>query len=547
MPPVHNSFQDICDQSDATVMDVGLVAPSMDLNAPVSQSNPPEAPSTSDDMMKAMPATPAGGHLLSLTDPDNPQNWPFNKKVYVSSVTFSFAWVVFVIPPAFGATAYTAGIAGVVQRFGVKMQVAILGFSLYFIGIAFAPLITPHLSERYGRQAVYLASFPMFSLFVLGSSFSHSFGALAVCRFFAGFFGGPSLVLIEGTFADVWSAQLTVAYYSFLTLASFTGAAAGPLIGGFLVAYGGWRWTQWIVLIIGLAVYLFGIAQPDTYPREIQRRRAKRSKQTLNLLKAESGVTLREMATVTFFTPLKMLVSEPIVIGLSLYVGFIFGVTFQWFISIPAVLGLTYNFTVQQVGIAFSAAIVGSLLSLTMSVLMDVGVLHWCKKNHDGTIPEEYRMLPAMVGGPLVTAALFWIAWTAKPSVHFLSPIFGTALYIWGAMSVIISSISYLFDAYSPRATLSALTAAASFRLIIAAIIPIFIIPMITNLTGAWAVSTFGFISAALAPFPWILYLFGARLRANSGYNPRGMETMMMKDDMGHDKEMHMQRADHSV
>lgn len=56
------------------------------------------------------------------------------------------------------------------------------------------------------------------------------------------------------------------------------------------------------------------------------------------------------------------------------------------------------------------------------------------------------------------------------------SPIFGTLFFIWGAMSIIISSISYLFDAYPPRATLSALTAAASFRLSLAAIIPLVII-----------------------------------------------------------------------
>jgi len=70
--------------------------------------------------------------------------------------------------------------------------------------------------------------------------------------------------LIEGTFADVWSARVTVSYYSFLTLASFTGTAAGPLIGGFLYAFGGWRWMQWIVLILGLGAFLFGIAMPET-------------------------------------------------------------------------------------------------------------------------------------------------------------------------------------------------------------------------------------------------------------------------------------------
>ena len=133
------------------------------------------------------------------------------------------------IDSAFGITSYTAGISGVGQRFSVTMQVAILGLSLNLLGIAFAPIITPHLSERFGRQAVYLMSLPAFSLFILGASLSRSFAALAACRFFAGFFGGPCLVLIEGTFADVWSANTTVVYYSFLALASFVGAACGKL------------------------------------------------------------------------------------------------------------------------------------------------------------------------------------------------------------------------------------------------------------------------------------------------------------------------------
>ena len=228
---------------------------------------------------------------------------------------------------------------------------------------------------------------------------------------------------------------------------------AGPLIGGFIFAYGGWRWTQWIVLILAVAVYLFGIAQPDTYPREIQRRRAKRNGVPLKLMDAQSGVTLRDMSIVTFFVPLKMLVTEPIVIALSFEVGFIFAVTFQWFIAIPAVLELTYSFTVQQVGIAFSAAILGSVLSTAMSTIIDITLPHWCTKNHDGTVPEEYRMLPAMVGGILVMTSLFWIAWTASPTIHYLSPIFGTALYIWGAQSVIVRISIWKCSAYSNRVT----------------------------------------------------------------------------------------------
>lgn len=113
------------------------------------------------------------------------------------------------------------------QQFNISMTMAVLGLSLPLFGIAFAPIITPHLSERFGRSPVYLVSLPLFALFILGAAYSSSFGALAVCRFFAGFFGGPCLVLIEGTFADVWPAHSTVTYYSFLSLASYIGAGCG--------------------------------------------------------------------------------------------------------------------------------------------------------------------------------------------------------------------------------------------------------------------------------------------------------------------------------
>ncbi len=113
------------------------------------------------------------------------------------------------------------------KEFNVSMTVAILGFSLNLLGIAFAPIMTPHISERLGRSPVYLISLPIFSLFILGACQSNSFASLAVCRFFAGFFGGPCLVLIEGTFADCWRAHTTMTYYSILTLSSYLGAACG--------------------------------------------------------------------------------------------------------------------------------------------------------------------------------------------------------------------------------------------------------------------------------------------------------------------------------
>lgn len=119
------------------------------------------------------------------------------------------------------------GIQDVIAEFDVSMTAAILGLSLFFLGTVATPMMTPHLSERFGRKPVYFGTLFIFALFILGAGYARTFTALAVCRFFAGFFGGPNLILIEGTFADVWSAEVTHTFYTVLTLSSYVGVASG--------------------------------------------------------------------------------------------------------------------------------------------------------------------------------------------------------------------------------------------------------------------------------------------------------------------------------
>ncbi|OCL13664.1 MFS general substrate transporter [Glonium stellatum] len=465
-------------------------------------------------------------HQLSATDPDNPMNWPLYRRVYASAVSWAFAFVV-----AFGLTVYTAGISEVAAKFNVSTTVAILGMSLYLFGIHFAPIYTPHVAERVGRSIIYLTCLFLFALFTLGAGLSTNFGSLAVCRFFAGFFGGPCLVLIEGTFADIWSAETTNTYYSILGLASYVGAAVGPIVGGFVVAAKGWRWTQWVTLMITLVVFMFGVGISESYGREIPRRRnRRRGLAPPHQPPAESGVTLRQMARITILNPLNMMFTEPVVILITLYLGFNFAVVFQWFITVPVVLESVYGFTRQQAGLAFIAAVVGSVLAAITTILIEQLIYRRTPKDRRATLAIEYRLIPAMFGGIFITTSLFWVGWTAKPTVRWPSPVLGTMLYVWGSLSLVISFVAYLFDAYPPAGTLAALTLAATVRLLLAGVLPLVILQMFTNLTGAWALSTFGFISIALLPIPWILFKWGPILRARSKYSQRMMSSNMQME-----------------
>ena len=196
--------------------------------------------------------------------------------------------------------------------------------------------------------------------------------------------------------------------------------------------------------MIALAVYLFGVGFPETYPREILRKRARRAGLHHNLAPALSGVSIGDMVRVTVIDPLKQLVAEPIVMLLSFYLCFNFGILFSWFIAVPAVLHLVYNFTVQQAGLAFISAIVGSLTAALTSIMADrLATAKLGKKSHDGgvvgMIDIEYRLIPAMIGGIGMTASLFWIGWTADPTINWASPVIGTGVYVWGSMCMLVS------------------------------------------------------------------------------------------------------------
>lgn len=112
-------------------------------------------------------------------------------------------------------------------EFKISKSAAIAPFSTYLIGTAFAPIVTPHLSERFGRRPVYLWAIFLSAIVTIGSSQAQSSGSLCATRFVAGLLGGPVAVLIEGTYADMWPAQKTLLYYSNQAWASYLGAACG--------------------------------------------------------------------------------------------------------------------------------------------------------------------------------------------------------------------------------------------------------------------------------------------------------------------------------
>lgn len=230
---------------------------------------------------------------------------------------------------SFGSSVYAPGAAEVAVDFGVSMTAALLGLSLYVLGLAFGPILAAPISESSGRLAVYRLSMPLAAAFTLGAGFSRNMTSLATCRFFAGFFGSPCLAVGAGTIADLWPPATRAAASSIYLFTPFLGPALGPTVGGFAAQNKGWRWTQWPILMGFAACGLFSLGMKETYMKTILQKRKKALKGALPPPSGPSGMgALRMLFTVTLLRPLYMLFAEPIVSLLSIYSGFNFAVLF---------------------------------------------------------------------------------------------------------------------------------------------------------------------------------------------------------------------------
>lgn len=312
-------------------------------------------------------------------------------------------------------------------------------------GLAFGPIIAAPLSETYGRRSVYLVTLPLSLLFTLGAGFAQSFGTLLVCRLLAGIFGSPPLAVGAGTNLDLWPRIHRARTVSIYLLAPFLGPALGPAVGGYAAQNKGWRWTQWCILFLGGAIWIYSLGISETYAKIILAKRAKKLDLPPPSKPGPSGLAaLKLLLTVTVTRPIYMLLTEPIVGLYSLYTAFNFAVLFCFFAAFPLVFRGVYGFSVGEAGLAFLGIAVGCLIATVVSIIVDRFLyVRKALRNRtaggDGKIAPENRLYSAMIGSVVLTAGLFWFAWSARVDVHWICCLIATVFFACGNLLIFVS------------------------------------------------------------------------------------------------------------
>ena len=245
----------------------------------------------------------------------------------------------------------------------------------------------------------------------MATGLAQNIGTLLVCRFLAGSFGAPAVAVGAGTISDIWDLQHGGGLATVLfVLMPFLGSALGPLVGGYTIeTRGNWRWLMWVMIMIAGPVWLMSFFFGETSKKELLRRRAL-ARGIPPAPRPPLKAALKVLFTITLFRPLRMLCVEPIVIFITVYVSFVFGVMFCFFDAYPYVFQSVYGFSLGQVGLAFLGIVVGIFLAVFTFVFFDKTLYAKARRNMpDGKMPPpEERLYVSMVGSIGIPVSLFW-------------------------------------------------------------------------------------------------------------------------------------------
>ncbi|CBF88879.1 hypothetical protein AN0739.2 [Aspergillus nidulans FGSC A4] len=453
-------------------------------------------------------------------DPTNPRNWSEPKR-WAHVVTISILALITNMAPTMCAPGVTAIEADLQISSSVASTLAV---TLYVLGIAIGPMFMSPLSELYRRAPVYHAANMMFVAFIVGSALSQSLAQFLVFRFFSGCAGGTPMALGGGTIADITTIQKRAAAMALFSMGPLTGPVLGPVIGGFVTAGMGWRWTFWLLSILGgVAGATALVVMRETHPKVILERKAANLRATTGDLKLRSrlasGTPLSpgQVLLQILIRPLMLLFGSPILLVISLYVALVFGVMYLLFTTFPSVFEGQYGFSTSVSGLVYLGLGVALVASMLLFYVLNERV-QAAQMKADGVqqVRPEYRLLLMIWFSPFVGVGLIIYGWTAYYKVHWIVPIIGTVFMGFGAFFVIMPAQLYLVDVFGSQAAASALGANNLLRYISSTFLPLAGPAMYRRTDYGWGNTLLGLLALAFVPGPLLFYRYGERLRNNS-------------------------------
>ena len=262
----------------------------------------------------------------------------------------------------------------------------------------------------------------------------------------------------------------------------------------------------------------------ETYPPIILVSKAKELRRRtknwgIHAKQEEIEIDFRELVTKNFSRPMRILVTEPIVLLLSIYMAFIYGLLYLFLTAYPIVFQEIHGFNGGVGGLPYFGMITGMLGAGIYIVLTQPSYNRKLAANNGIPVPE-WRLPPVVIGGVSFALGLFWFGWSGyRKDIPWIVPTLSGLLTGFGLLSIFLQALNYLVDAYLMFAA-SAIAANTFMRSLAGAGFPLFAQYMFAALGVNWAGTLLGCVALCLVPIPICFYIYGERIRRKSAFAP---------------------------
>ncbi|KXG51270.1 Major facilitator superfamily domain, general substrate transporter [Penicillium griseofulvum] len=448
---------------------------------------------------------------FTIDDPEHPYNWSRVYRWYITLVASSL-----VVCVAFGSSIVTGGLGLIEEQYNVSLEVAILTCSIMVCGFAVGPLLWSPLSEIIGRRPVYIISLGLYVIFNIPCALAPNIGCLLACRFLCGVFSSSGLSLAGGTIADIWSIEergMAIAYFA---AAPYCGPVLGPIVTGWInVGSGRLDLFFWVNLAFAGAIMVMIGLVPETYaPVILKRRAAKLRKETGNpniiTEQEKTKLTFQEIARTSLIRPITMIMTEPVLDLMCMYIVLIYAMLYAFFFAYPVIFTKLHGYNDGQIGLMFIPILIGAGFALVVTPVIEGKFRKICSLR--SPTPED-RLHAALLGAPFIPIAFFILGATSYKHIIWVGPASSGIAFGFGMVLCYYAVNNYIIDSYQKYAA-SALAAKVFLRSGGGAAFPLFTTQMYDRLGLQWASWLLAFIGVAMVLIPYVFYWFGGKLRA---------------------------------
>jgi DHA1 family multidrug resistance protein-like MFS transporter len=356
-------------------------------------------------------------------------------------------------------------------------------------------------------------------------------------RFLQGFFGSPCLATGGASIADMYSTEMLPHAMATWVLCVFCAPPIGVLVAGFAIPVLGWRFSMWEILIASAPVLILLLLLPETSSATILHRRARRLARRdkagtrkywtkADVLQGDTSfsVVVRE----SLLIPSRITLLDPAILFLNCYTSLTYGIFYSFFEAFPIVYQDIYGFNLGEMGLAFLAIVVGSIISFAIYNLYYIHhrrnapstAQNQDQENSTPASDHEKVLVPALyacIGPPL---ALLLFGWASRPTIHWIVPTIGIAIYP-ACVFILMQCVFLYVPACYPHYAASVFAATDFTRSAFACGAVMFSRPLYVHLGVGVGCSILAALTVVCAVGVHLLYRFGEALRRRSRFEEK--------------------------